>query len=120
MAPGGPLDLDWRRLSRWCLLGTVVMLLWLLWPVAKCSFSSFRDTPINDVEEANGPGQADRDRVEEGKGFFRTWIDATERCYDATPLLGQEDWKTYLLLGLAGLTVATKVIARVVNKRHGI
>src|SRR3954470_11662294 len=113
-------DLDWRRLSRWCLLGTIVMLLWLLYPVARCSFSSFEETPINDVEEAGGPGHSDQSRVDEGRGFFRTWLSATAVCYERTPLTGQEEWKTYLLYGLVGATVATKIVARFANKRHGL
>jgi hypothetical protein len=119
-ASGNPFVLDWRRLSRWCLLGTVVMVLWLLYPVARCSFASFRDTPLADVPESGGPASADKDRVEEGQGFFSTWMSNTKRCYAATPLLGQEDWKSYLLLSLAGATVATGIIARVANRRHGI
>ena len=116
--PGYGFDLDWRRISRWCLLGTVIMLLWLLYPVARCSLASFRDTPIGEVDEAAKPGDADRDRVEEGKGFFSTWMSATKRCYDATPLLGQEEWKTDVLLSLAGLTVATSLLNRYLSGRR--
>jgi hypothetical protein len=118
--PGQLLDLDWRRLSRWCLLGTIVMLLWLVYPVARCSFDSFRDTPIGEVDGNGEPRTADRDRVEQGGGFVGTWWSATKVCYAATPLLGQEDWKSVALLSLAGATLLTRILARVVNRRHGI
>jgi len=92
----------------------------LMVPVAKCSFASFRDTPINTTEEAGGPGDTDKSRLEAGQGFVGTWWEQTVWCYDRTPLLGQEDWKTYLLFGLAGATVATGLVSRLANKRHGI
>jgi len=118
--PGHGLDLDWSRLSRWCLLGTIVMLLWLLAPVARCSFASFRDTPISTVNQDLAPSAADRDRVAQGQGFFQSWLSATERCYDVTPLLGQESWKATLLLSLAGATLVTRILARLLNRRHGL
>jgi len=34
--------LDWRRLMRWCLLGTAIMFLWLMAPVVKCTFTAFQ------------------------------------------------------------------------------
>ena len=117
--PGHGLDLDWRRLSRWCLLGTLVMVLWLLAPVARCSFASFRDTPIGDAS-ADNPAQIDRSRVDSGDGFFGSWLSATERCYAATPMFGQERWKTYTLLSFAGATVATRLLARILSRRHGL
>ena len=104
------LDLDWPRLARWCLLGTVVMLLWLLAPVAKCSWIAFRDTPIGEVDEDKLPGEADRDRVEEGTGFFPRWGRAIEGCYRRTPLLGQERWKAYLLCGFAALMLLGRTL----------
>jgi hypothetical protein len=97
-------DIDWRRLFRWCLLGTIVMLLWLLAPVVKCSWIAFRDTPIGEVDEdTNMPGQADKQRIEEGTGFFDRWGIAIKGCYRKTPLLGQEPWKKDVLFGFAGM-----------------
>ena len=98
-------DIDWQRLSRWCLLGTIVMLLWLLAPVAKCSWIAFRDTPIGEVDDEGVPGQADKERVVEGTGFFSRWGTAIKGCYRATPLFGQEGWKSNLLIGFTALTL---------------
>ena len=103
MPPPSRFDIDWRRLSRWCLLGTIVMLLWLLAPTAKCSYIAFRDTPIGEVDEDQMPGQADKDRVVEGTGFFDRWGVAIKGCYKQTPLLGQEAWKRNLLFGFAAV-----------------
>jgi hypothetical protein len=113
MPPSSRFDVDWQRLSRWCLLGTIVMLLWLLAPVAKCSWGAFRDTPIGEVEEQGddqgtsdrAPGQADKDRVVEGTGFFARWGGAMKWCYRQTPLFGQERWKGHLLVGFGAVTL---------------
>jgi hypothetical protein len=78
------------------------MLLWLLAPVARCSWGAFRDTPIGEVEEQDvdtAPGQADKQRVVEGTGFFSRFGSAVKGCYRQTPLLGQESWKGHLLIG---------------------
>lgn len=110
MPPPSRFDFDWPRISRWCLLGTIVMLLWLLAPVAKCSWAAFRDTPIGEVEEApdvTAPGQTDKERVAEGTGFFSRWGSAVKVCYRRTPLLGQEGWKSKLLIGFGALTLIT-------------
>ncbi|HEY5949249.1 MAG TPA: hypothetical protein VIV40_27335 [Kofleriaceae bacterium] len=109
MGASSRFDIDWQRLARWCLLGTIVMLLWLLAPVAKCSWAAFRDTPIGDVEEQadneRAPGQADKERVLEGAGFFSRWGSAMKGCYAQTPLFGHESWKGKLLIGFGALTV---------------
>lgn len=98
-------DIDWQRLSRWTLLGTIVMLLWLLGPVAKCSWYAFRDTPIGEVDENDVPGQSDKERVEQGTGFFSRWGVAVKGCYRQTPLFGQEPWKGKLLVGFGAVTL---------------
>lgn len=103
MPPPSRFDIDWRRLSRWCLLGTIVMTLWLLAPTVKCSWGAFRDTPIGEVDEDQMPGQADKDRVVEGTGFFDRWGIAIKGCYKQTPLLGQQAWKKDLLFGFAAV-----------------
>jgi hypothetical protein len=109
---GDLLDIHWRRWSRWCLLGTIVMLVWLVGPAVTCRIRSLQDTPLAAVEQA---------ATSEAKpGFFERWWTGTKRCYAATPLLGQEQWKTMLLLSLAGATVATNVIARFANRKHGL
>ncbi|HEY5921885.1 MAG TPA: hypothetical protein VIV11_09460 [Kofleriaceae bacterium] len=96
-------EVDWRRLFRWCLLGTIVMLLWLLAPTVKCSWIAFRDTPIGEVDEEQMPGEADKERVVQGTGFFDRWGIAIRGCYRQTPLFGQERWKGHLLVGFAAL-----------------
>ena len=96
---------DWRHLMRWCLLGTVVMFIWLMAPVVKCSFGAFRDTPLSETQPSLTPSQTDTNRVDQSEGFVEKVITATKRCYARTPLLGQEPWKTNLLLGLAAATL---------------
>jgi hypothetical protein len=96
---------DWRSVKRWCLLGTFAMLCWLLFPFARCSFAAFRDTPLS--EQQPTPEAA------EEPGFLSKVADATKRCYARTPLLGQEDWKSYLLFGFAAGAVIAGVIAYV-------
>lgn len=81
------------------------MLIWLLAPVAKCSWIAFRDTPIGEVDEDQLPGHTDRDRVEQGTGFFPRWGRAIQGCYRQTPLFGQERWKGHLLIGFSALMV---------------
>ncbi|MEO6774429.1 MAG: hypothetical protein ABI467_15665 [Kofleriaceae bacterium] len=111
-------DLDWRRISRWALLGVVVMLVWLAAPAAKCSFVAFRDIPLSDYDTApDDPGHADRVRVEEGKSFFASWMHAIGYCYRQTPLLGQQPWKDDLLLGLSCMTVLGWSLHRLERRR---
>ena len=105
MAGSSRFDIDWQRLARWTLLGTIVMLLWLLAPVVKCSWIAFRDTPIGEVSEEGAPGQSDKERVIEGTGFFSRWGSAIKGCYAETPLLGQEAWKRNVLVGLGAVTL---------------
>jgi len=112
-------DLDWRRISRWALLGAVVMLLWLLAPVAKCSYAAFRDTPLTEYDAPPAdPASADRHRVEEGKSFAGNWIDSVRTCYVRTPLLGQEDWKGDLLIGCIFVTVLGWLLHGRERRRH--
>ncbi len=97
---------DWRSVKRWCLIGTFAMLCWLLYPVAKCSFGAFRDTPLSESQPT--PESAGED-----PGFVSKLGTATKQCYAQTPLLGQEDWKSYLLFGFLGVAVIAGVIAYV-------
>lgn len=105
MARPSRFDIDWQRLARWCLLGTIVMLLWSLAPVVKCSWVAFRDTPIGEVLDEDAPGAADKERVVQGTGFWSRWGTAIRGCYVQTPLLGQERWKAGLLIGFSALTL---------------
>lgn len=113
MSRPGRVGFDWRRLSRWCTIGAIGVVLWLLAPVAKCTYAEFRDTPLGEVDpEGTGqPGQGDKERVKEGASFFAKMGDAASECYAATPLLGQEAWKRELLFALIGVAVLARVIA---------
>jgi len=96
------LDFDWRRLMRWSILGVVVMTLWSLAPVARCSWKAFRDEPLDEAQPMSGTAGSHTQDVIEGKGFFSRWGSAISICYKRTPLLGQEKWKRNLLFGFAG------------------
>lgn len=98
--------IDWKSVKKWCLVGTFLMLGWLLLPVASCSIDAFRDTPLPEAQ----PHGSETDPDE--PGFFTKVGRATKACYAKTPLLGQEDWKTYLLFGFAGVAVLAAGLAR--------
>ncbi len=108
---------DWARLTTWCALGVLVMLVWLLVPVATCSWRAFRDTPLGEMDP-NAPAQTDKSRVDAGKGFWDELGTATHACYAKTPLLGQEAWKTSLLFTFAAVGVAGWAMGRVTSKRR--
>jgi hypothetical protein len=88
------------------------MLIWLMVPVGRCSLAVFRDTPLSTVDGAV-PADADKDRVDTGKGFFHTFTHGVYTCYEATPLLDQEQWKSALLLGFAAITVLGWLVDRI-------
>jgi hypothetical protein len=108
------IDPNWPRISRWCLLGSIVMVLWLLWPTTKCSWSAFKAEPL---EEAQPISDGERDNRPVERGFFERWGSAIKGCYARTPLLGQEKWKRNVLFALAGLSLATYGIARYERRR---
>ena len=107
MPPTNRFTPEWRRLRRWCLLGTAVMFVWLMAPVVKCAFIAFRDTPLSEAQPTIAPSQADTNRVEESQGFISEVTSATKVCYARTPLLEQESWKTNLFLGFAAAMLIT-------------
>ena len=90
---------------RWCLLGTTVMVLWLMAPVVKCSFHAFQDTPLSEVDDNVAVSQTDANRIDQSKGFVEKVTTAAKVCYAQTPLLGQEPWKASLLLGFGAATL---------------
>ena len=111
--------IDWKRASRWCCLGTIVMLVWLLAPVARCSFASFRDTPLSDADSATArPADADKDRVKGGQSFLFTMIHDTQSCYRRTPLFGQQPWKGNLLVAFSAGMILTWSIGRLTGRRR--
>src|SRR6476659_5317740 len=93
------LDFDWRRLFRWCLLLSFAMVIWLLVPTAKCTYHSFRDTPLTELQPDDEPGG----NKPHESSFWSDFAHGTKTCYRATPLLGQQKWKRDLLLVLVGL-----------------
>ena len=95
--------IDWRSIKRWCLIGTFAMLCWLLFPVAKCSWGAFRDTPLSESQPTP--------TAQEEPGFLSKLGTAIEVCYGRTPLFGQEEWKTILLFVFAGGAVIAGGIA---------
>lgn len=87
------------------------MALWLMAPVAKCSWIAFRDTPLSEAQPTPTPAQTDTHRVDQSQGFVAKVTTAVRGCYARTPLLGQETWKTYLLLGFAAGVALTWALA---------
>ena len=83
------------------------MVVWLMVPVIKCSWTAFRDTPLSEAQPTLAPSQNDSNRVEQSGGFFSKLTTSVKGCYAETPLFGQEDWKTYLLIGFVALTALT-------------
>jgi hypothetical protein len=102
---------DWRSVKRWCLFGVFAMLCWLLFPTAKCSFAAFRDTPLSEAQpSADGPQP-------EEPGFVSKLGTSIKYCYRQTPLLGQEDWKSFLLFGFGAGAVIAGVLAHLEARR---
>ena len=110
-----PLDWDWARIARWALLGFIVMLIWLLVPVVKCSSIVFRDTPIGEV--SGDVAEADKQRVQQGTSFWSRFGTGVKYCYKKTPLFGQEKWKSTLLLVFAGVALLGWTITYVERRR---
>jgi len=95
-------DFDWPRISRWMLLATVVMTVWLLAPVGKCAFVAFKETPL-DEEHPTADNVVDKDK---DAGFFETVGHKSKVCYARTPMTDQ-GWKsTVFFVAAAGTIVA--------------
>lgn len=115
MARGG---FDWRRMSRWCGLGTLVMLVWLLAPVARCSWVAFRDTPLSEYDAGRVTlSETERARIKQDQSFFDSLAISVEYCYRRTPIMGQEPWKGSLLLAFAVAALAAGIVARITTRR---
>lgn len=105
--------LDWARISRWCLLGTIVMLIWLLSPTAKCAWDRFKDTPLTELDEDGvASWESDKERISQGENFVSRWAIAVKLCYARTPITGQEAWKSSALVFLFAATVISWVLGR--------
>jgi hypothetical protein len=103
-------------MSRWCWLGAIAMTVWMMVPVARCSYRAFRDTPLTSVDD-DSPGQVDKERVHEGKSFASSFAGSVKQCYLRTPLLDQE-WKSQVLLALVAAGVTTSIVHRVLAHRR--
>jgi hypothetical protein len=106
---------DWRSIKRWCIVGAFLMLGWLMLPVAKCSFEAFRDTPLSEAQPTADPNEPTA--PPEAPGFFGKLGGAIKGCYRETPLLGQEDWKSFLLFGFAAGALIAGVVAHLEARR---
>jgi hypothetical protein len=113
----GFLDFDWRRTFRWSAFLAVVMVIWLMAPTVKCSFKAFEDTPISDVESDNA-ADADKERVQQGTGFWSKWGHEMKVCYRDKPLLGQEPWKKYLLFAFLAIGALAWSLDRIEKRRR--
>lgn len=110
---------DWPRVVRYCLLGTIVMVCVLMWPVARCSWRGYMATPISEYDpNATAPGSTDKSRVEGGKNFAGDVWESAKACYAATPLLGQESWKSSLLFAFLGVGIAAFAIGKLTARRR--
>jgi hypothetical protein len=96
------LDLDWRRLMRWSILLSVVMTLWLLAPTAKCSWSAFRNEPLDEAHPISDTPGSHKQDVVEGDGVFSRWGSAVKYCYSRSRPLGSSSWKRTLLFVFIG------------------
>jgi len=107
--PSGP---DWGKVSRWSFLGAFVLLVWLLYPTAQCSWGKFRDTPMStELEDSEFDAwRADEERINGAENFFERWYLATEICYAKTPLMGQSPWKGKLMVFLFIIAVISRVV----------
>jgi hypothetical protein len=86
-------------------------------PTVKCSFKAFEDTPISDVE-SNNVADADKERVQQGTGFWSKWGHEMKVCYRQKPLLGQEPWKNYLLFAFLGIGALAWSLDRIEKRRR--
>ncbi len=111
------LDYDWRRIARWAVFAAFAMTIWLLVPVARCSYDAFRDIPLSDDEHPVEITAADKNRIDSGKSFFGDWMHAIKFCYQRTPVLGQEPWKRDLLVGFACVAVLGFTLDNVERRR---
>ena len=104
---------DWQRISRWSFLAAVIMLLWLLYPTARCSWWGFKDIPLSETDsESLEARDADRERIEEGGNFVSRWLIAVQVCYAWYPPTQQEPWKKRLFLLFASISLITWALGR--------
>jgi hypothetical protein len=107
------LDLNWRRLMRWSILGAVVMMLWLLAPTVKCSWKAWRDEPLDEAYPLSDTPGAHKQDVIEGDGFFSRWGSAIKLCYKRKPPFDQEKWKRNLFVGFAAAAMLFFIISEI-------
>lgn len=109
--------MDWRRVSRWSLVGAALLAIWMLWPVASCTWTSFVETPLPQVEhQRNGDGD-DGDSAPK-PGFFASVSDSVSACYAAQPMSSHPDWKRNLLYSLLILAILAALLRRMTTRRR--
>ena len=110
-------SVDWRRLSRWSMIGAVAIMLWFLWPVAQCSWQQFRGAPLPGVEHQQALDRDDTEREPE-TGFFATVYDSAAVCYNDQPISSQASWKRKLLYLLLVLALVSNLLHRAYVRRR--
>ncbi|MBL4637072.1 MAG: hypothetical protein JKY56_24675 [Kofleriaceae bacterium] len=104
---------DWRRNSRWSFWAALILLVLLIWPTARCSWSSFRDTSLVEYDDFED------DTPQHQPGFFTKLTDSIGHCYTDYGIPVQADWKRKLFWGLLAFSIVSGLIHRTtVSKRH--
>jgi hypothetical protein len=92
--------MNWGRLSRICLIGLLVMLVWLALPAAQCTLSGMNETQIGAVdEEHHEVSSSDTQRVGQSTGFLGRFFGNVKVCFALHPFSTQEEWKRKAALG---------------------
>jgi hypothetical protein len=114
-------SIDWKSTRKWCVLGAIVMVIWLLVPFAKCSFDAFAATPL--PQATPHAGEPPVDAPDPDEGFFSKLGRAVKVCYKRDPLVWQEDWQHYVLalcLGVIAIATVALYFERGKASRSGI
>jgi hypothetical protein len=119
--PRSTFEFNWPRIAKGCALGALVMFVWLMWPVVTCSWDAYQATPITETDmnaHKAEPGEVDNSRLHEGEGFFAKLGRSMKQCYAKTPLFGQEEWKSNLLLTFIGAGVLAFAIGKITARKN--
>jgi hypothetical protein len=112
---------NWSRLSRLCLLGTLVMVGWLAAPAARCTVAGMGDTEIGEAGGTEGePGSTDVERMRQGRSFVDRFVGNVGACFAQHPLDAQAPWKERLALGLGSATLLFWFLALATRPRYPV
>ncbi len=107
---------DWRRSSRRSFVAALLLLIILIWPTARCSWSGIRDTSLVEYDGFEGDSSAS---PQGDAGFFARAIDSIGHCYADDGISVQAAWKRKLFWGLLILSIVCGLIHRTtLSKRH--